>query len=96
MIDPRNPSVLYAATWDRHRTVAALMGGGPGTAIYRSDDGGENWKILNIGLPNNPDSNNDGVVDDEDSPSRNMGKIGLAISPQSPSLYLMSLQYNLQ
>ena len=84
MIDPRNPSVLYAATWDRHRTVAALMGGGPGTAIYRSDDGGENWKILNIGLPNNPDSNNDGVVDDEDSPSRNMGKIGLVISPQSP------------
>ena len=25
IIDPRNPQVLYAATWDRHRTVAALM-----------------------------------------------------------------------
>ena len=36
MIDPRNPKILYAATWDRHRTVAALMGGGPGTAIYLS------------------------------------------------------------
>ena len=92
MIDPRNPSVLYAATWDRHRTVAALMGGGPGTAIYRSDDGGENWKILNIGLPNNPDSNNDGVVDDEDSPSRNMGKIGLAISPQSPDVVYAAIE----
>ena len=40
MLDPRDSNVLYAATWDRHRTVAALMGGGPGTAIYRSDDGG--------------------------------------------------------
>src|SRR6056300_408262 len=51
MIDPRNPQILYAATWDRHRTVAALMGGGPGTAIYRSDDGGENWTKLTNGLP---------------------------------------------
>ena len=51
MIDPRNPNILYAATWDRHRTVAALMGGGPGTAIYRSDDGGENWTKLTNGLP---------------------------------------------
>ena len=51
MIDPRNPQIMYAATWDRHRTVAALMGGGPGTAIYRSDDGGENWTKLSNGLP---------------------------------------------
>src|SRR6056300_781881 len=51
VIDPRNPQVLYAATWDRHRTVAALMGGGPGTAIYRSVDGGENWTKLTNGLP---------------------------------------------
>lgn len=51
MIDPRDPKVLYAATWDRHRTVAALMGGGPGTAIYRSDDGGNNWSKLTNGLP---------------------------------------------
>ena len=51
MIDPRNPQILYAATWERHRTVAALMGGGPGTALYRSDDGGENWTKLTEGLP---------------------------------------------
>ena len=51
MLDPRDSNVLYAATWDRHRTVAALMGGGPGTAIYRSDDGGNNWKKLEKGLP---------------------------------------------
>ena len=51
MIDPRNPDVIYAATWDRHRTVAALMSGGPGTGIHRSDDGGETWTQLKKGLP---------------------------------------------
>lgn len=52
MINPNNPNVMYAATWDRHRTVAAYLGGGPGTAIYKSVDGGENWEKLSNGLPN--------------------------------------------
>lgn len=51
MIDPRNPQILYAATWDRHRTVAALMGGGPGSGIHKSNDGGESWIELTNGLP---------------------------------------------
>ena len=44
VIDPRNPDRMYAATWDRHRTVATYMGGGPGTALHRSMDGGESWQ----------------------------------------------------
>ena len=51
VIDPRNPDLLYAATWDRHRTVAAYMGGGPGTGLHRSTDGGETWKKLTEGIP---------------------------------------------
>jgi photosystem II stability/assembly factor-like uncharacterized protein len=51
IIDPRDPDVLYAATWDRHRTVAALMGGGPGTGIHKSTDGGETWTELTNGIP---------------------------------------------
>ena len=47
----RNPDVLYAATWDRHRTVAAYLGGGPGSGIHRSLDGGETWSQLSNGLP---------------------------------------------
>ncbi|MCK8524084.1 glycosyl hydrolase [Aquimarina sp. D1M17] len=50
-IDPRNPDRLYAATWQRHRTVAAYMGGGPGSGIHRSSDGGETWELLEKGLP---------------------------------------------
>jgi photosystem II stability/assembly factor-like uncharacterized protein len=53
-IDPRNPDVLYAATWQRHRTVAAYMGGGPESGLYRSTDGGETWEKLKKGLPEGP------------------------------------------
>ncbi len=51
VIDPRNPDMLYAATWQRHRNVAAYMGGGPGTGIHRSMDGGNSWEELTNGLP---------------------------------------------
>ena len=50
-VDPRNANRIYAATWERHRTVAAYMGGGSNTGIYRSEDGGENWQKLATGLP---------------------------------------------
>jgi photosystem II stability/assembly factor-like uncharacterized protein len=50
-IDPRNPDVLYAATWQRHRTVAGYMGGGPGTGLFKSNDGGSTWHKLETGLP---------------------------------------------
>ncbi|WP_340065853.1 VPS10 domain-containing protein [Ascidiimonas aurantiaca] len=51
VIDPRDPNRLYAATWQRHRTVAAYMGGGPGSGIYKSEDGGDTWEALKEGLP---------------------------------------------
>ena len=49
-LDPRNPNRIYAATWERHRTVAAYMGGGKNTAIYRSEDGGETWTKIMSGI----------------------------------------------
>ena len=51
VFDPRNPDVLYAATHQRHRTVAALINGGPESGIYKSVDGGANWRELTGGLP---------------------------------------------
>ncbi len=51
VIDPRNPDRFIAATWDRHRTVAAYMGGGPGSGLHRSTDGGETWEKLTEGIP---------------------------------------------
>jgi len=51
VIDPRDPDRLYAATWQRHRNVAAYMGGGPGSGLHRSVDGGKTWEKMTNGLP---------------------------------------------
>lgn len=51
VLDHTNSDILYAATWDRHRTVAAYMGGGPGSGIHKSTDGGETWSKLTNGIP---------------------------------------------
>ena len=51
VIDPRDPDVLYAATHQRFRTVAALIDGGPGSGIHKSTDGGATWRQLESGLP---------------------------------------------
>ena len=51
VLDPSDPDVLYAATWQHHRTVAAYMGGGPESGIHKSSDGGETWQRLKTGLP---------------------------------------------
>ena len=51
VIDARNPNKLYAATWQRQRTLAAYVGTGPGSAIHTSEDGGETWRKLTEGLP---------------------------------------------
>ena len=50
-LDPENPDVLYAVTWQRFRNVASLMDGGPETGIHKSTDGGYTWRELTEGLP---------------------------------------------
>ncbi len=49
--DPSNPDTLYAAAYQRRRTVAAFMGGGPESAIHKSEDAGKTWRKLTVGLP---------------------------------------------
>ena len=51
VMDPRNPDVLYAATHQRFRNVAALINGGPESGIHKSTDGGATWRELKNGLP---------------------------------------------
>ncbi|MBT7574124.1 MAG: glycosyl hydrolase, partial [Flavobacteriaceae bacterium] len=51
VVDPRDENIMYAATWQRHRNVAAYMGGGPGTKLFKSTDGGDSWRQLKTGLP---------------------------------------------
>ena len=66
-LDARNPTVLYASLWEAHRNFWELSSGGPGSGLWRSDDGGTTWARItpNLGLP----------------ASATLGKIGVAASP---------------
>ncbi len=50
-MDPRNPDVLYASSYQRRRHVYTLINGGPESAIYKSTDAGATWRKLTEGLP---------------------------------------------
>ena len=50
-MDPSDPNTLFAAMYSRRRTAWGFNGGGPGSGIYRTVDGGANWTRLEEGLP---------------------------------------------
>lgn len=69
--DPQNPNILFASLWETRRTPWTLSSGGPGSGIYRSNDGGSTWKHLEEhGLPKGP-----------------YGRIGLAVAANSDRVY---------
>jgi photosystem II stability/assembly factor-like uncharacterized protein len=50
-MDVHNPLVLYAAMWHHQRLPWKVISGGPGSGLYKSSDGGENWEKMHAGLP---------------------------------------------
>lgn len=70
-IDPKNPKNIYVATWDHIRTPSARRYAGPGSGIYRSQDGGKTFTLLGAtnGLP---------------PPNDAVGRIGIGVDPQEP------------
>ncbi|MBY5950587.1 glycosyl hydrolase [Algoriphagus marincola] len=50
-MDPSDPNILYAATYQRRRRPYGFHGGGPGSGLHKSTDGGKTWKELKNGLP---------------------------------------------
>jgi len=69
--DPQNPNILFAALWEARRTPWSLSSGGPGSGLYRSNDGGTTWKHLEEhGLPSGP-----------------YGRIGVAVAANSERVY---------
>jgi photosystem II stability/assembly factor-like uncharacterized protein len=64
-MDPQNPRVLFAGTWQVEMRTWAMSSGGPGSGVYVSRDGGTKWtKIEGRGLPRPP-----------------VGKIDVAVAP---------------
>ena len=74
VFDPHNPSVVFAALWQARRQPWFFSSGGPGSGLYRSEDGGATWKRLEgNGLP-------DGIL----------GRIGVSVSgADSNRIYAM-------
>ncbi|HXY48107.1 MAG TPA: hypothetical protein VEI01_01560 [Terriglobales bacterium] len=71
--DPRNPNILFAALWQVRRTPWDLSNGGPGSGLYRSNDGGATWKHLEEkGLPKGP-----------------YGRIGVSVAAGSDRVYAL-------
>lgn len=50
-MDPTDPRIMYAASYQRRRTPFGFNGGGPGSALWKSTDGGDTWRKLTRGLP---------------------------------------------
>src|SRR6185295_856940 len=51
VIDPENPQVLFASMYQRQRKTWGFSGGGPGSGIWKTTDGGDHWTKLTNGLP---------------------------------------------
>ena len=67
-LDPANPRVVFAGLWQARRRPWELTSGGPGSGLYLSRDGGDNWtRLTGSGLPG-------GI----------WGKVGVAVAPSNP------------
>ncbi|MEO5783866.1 MAG: hypothetical protein ABIQ07_11365, partial [Ginsengibacter sp.] len=53
-VDPQNPNIVFASTWEFRRFPYAFNSGGTGSGFYKSSDGGKTWKELTNGLPAKP------------------------------------------
>ena len=76
VMDPSDPDVLFASTYQRRRTVCCFVGGGPGSGIWRSGDGGESWSpVEGAGLP-----------------AGTLGRIALAMTPADPDVIYAQIE----
>jgi photosystem II stability/assembly factor-like uncharacterized protein len=70
-IDPTNPDKLLAAMHEFRRTPWFFTSGGPGSGLYVTVDGGENWKK---------------ITPENGLPEGDLGRIGVAFAPSDPRL----------
>jgi hypothetical protein len=75
-MDPSNPRVLYAASYQRRRSGCCYNGGGPGSGLWKSDNGGQSWeRLTGNGLP-----------------AGTLGRIGLDVSRSNPNVVYAEIE----
>ncbi|MBT8395576.1 MAG: glycosyl hydrolase [Gemmatimonadetes bacterium] len=77
-IHPKDPDVLLAASWERERGPYYLQSGGPGSALWKSTDGGDSWERVEGG----------GLPEGE------LGRIGIAFAPSYPQVVYLMVEAN--
>ncbi|MDH3735382.1 MAG: hypothetical protein OEU54_17760, partial [Gemmatimonadota bacterium] len=83
-MDPIDHDVLYAATYQRRRRPWGFHGGGPGSALWKSTDGGDTWtKLTNAGLDNG-------------LPDGTIGRIGVSIYRSDPRIVYAAVEQGLR
>lgn len=70
IIHPENPDILWATTWQRFRQAWNFQEAGPGSAIYKSTDGGQTWRKSMKGFPE----------------GEFVGRIGINVSKSNPNI----------
>ena len=85
IINPENPDIMFVAFWERLRRPWRFDSGGPdgglgNGGLYKSTDGGDSWRKLEKGLPQNGPT----------------GKIGLAISRSNPDVVMAWVEHGFQ
>lgn len=79
-LDPEDPQIVYAASYQRRRRPFGFHGGGPGGGLWKSTDGGESWVRLNDLAPAN------GLPEGE------VGRIGISIYRSDPRIVYVSVE----
>jgi len=51
VVNPENPDHIIATSLQRGRHVWGIVGGGPGSAMYKTTDGGASWRVVESGIP---------------------------------------------
>ncbi len=75
VIDPKNPKRIFAAAMDRLRRAWFIREGGPGSALYLSEDSGKTWVKIKGGLPEGD----------------KVGRIGVKIYPKDPKIVYVTV-----
>jgi len=81
-IDPESPNILYATTYQRRRTVFGFNGSGEGSALYKSNDGGDSWKKITKGMP----YDTEGVTKPYPDNLLQTGRSAIAVYPKDPNI----------